>query len=103
LIGSSFADIFARNCEENGLLTIILADDNLTTLKNAIAGDDRSLTVDLAECTISHSILPPIKFHVSPHVRSRLLAGLDTLGEALFNDDAVTKFERNYKTLEIRL
>ncbi len=101
LIGSSFADIFARNCEENGLLTIVLADHHLTALETAISSGDRTLTVDLAECTVSHSILAPIEFQVLPRVRSRLLAGLDTLGEALSNDDAVTKFEENYNSIKI--
>ncbi len=51
VIAPSFADIFYNNCFKNGILTIVLKEDNIKELAE-IAKNKKEITVNLEEATI---------------------------------------------------
>src|SRR2546429_4300320 len=53
VIASSFADIFANNCSKNGVLAVLLTDDEVATvMKRAQDIDNYEVTVDLEKCEV---------------------------------------------------
>jgi 3-isopropylmalate/(R)-2-methylmalate dehydratase small subunit len=95
LIAPSFADIFRNNCAQNGILTIILPEEQVQTLiENAQGNPGYSLTVDLEKCTIDDSRGFQTSFDVDSFVRERLLKGLDEIGMTLQRDPSITAFEQ---------
>ena len=83
IVGPSFADIFAGNSAQIGLLTITLPAEQVRELA-ALA----ELTVDLDAQTIG-----PFSFEVDPFVRHRLLNGLDDIGLTLEHEDEIAAYE----------
>ena len=95
LIAPSFADIFRNNCAQNGILTIILPEEQVQTLiENAQGNPGYSLTVDLEECMIDDGRGFQTSFDVDSFVRKRLLKGLDEIGMTLQRDPSITAFEK---------
>jgi 3-isopropylmalate/(R)-2-methylmalate dehydratase small subunit len=77
VIASSFGDIFAQNAVKNGLLTAVLADDEVGELGAAIAADpDMPVTVDLEQQTITRGNRS-FAFAIDPTSRNQLLNGWD--------------------------
>src|SRR6476620_12775361 len=53
VIASSFADIFANNCVKNGVLTVVLTEDEAAEIvRRTSATPDYRLTVDLEKCSV---------------------------------------------------
>ncbi|MGB1557155.1 MAG: 3-isopropylmalate dehydratase small subunit [Oceanococcaceae bacterium] len=91
VIAPSFADIFFNNCFKNGVLPIVLEEEIVESLFQACA-QGRRLTVDLEQNQIrlDESLIP---FEVDASRRSRLLAGLDDIGETLQHRKAIEDYE----------
>ncbi len=95
LIAPSFADIFRNNCAQNGILTVILPEEQVNTLlSNAQSQPGYTLTVDLEACTIDDGQDVHTAFEINPFVRERLLSGLDEIGTTLMRDEKITAFEQ---------
>lgn len=77
VIAPSFGDIFFANSFRNGLLPIVLAENEIASLAD-IGGAD--VTVDLTSQTIATAGHPDIAFLADPLEREALLDGLDELG-----------------------
>ena len=93
LIAPSFADIFRNNCAQNGILTVILPEEqNNALMQKAQATPGYQLTVDLEACTLDGADFHA-EFEVNPSVRHRLLLGLDEIGTTLQRDGAISAFE----------
>lgn len=96
IIASSFADIFFNNCFKNGLLPVILTDEQVSTLFKAVdAQPGYSLTVDLENQVVTNesgSIRYP--FVIDPFRRYCLLNGLDDIGLTLRHADEIRDFEQ---------
>ena len=77
VVAPSFGDIFAQNAVKNGLLTAIVAEEDLAELATAVtAGPERPITVDLVQQTIvcgDHSYA----FTIDPVSRNQLINGWD--------------------------
>jgi 3-isopropylmalate/(R)-2-methylmalate dehydratase small subunit len=84
ILSTSFADIFRNNALKNGLLPIVVEEDEQRHLFELIAASpETELTVDL-EAQVVH--LPgdeDLPFDVDPFARMMLLAGTDELGYLL--------------------
>ncbi|HEX9460143.1 MAG TPA: 3-isopropylmalate dehydratase small subunit [Thermoanaerobaculia bacterium] len=98
IIAPSFADIFAANCTNNGLLTVCLGED-LVALLTARAGDvdGYRLTVDLDRCEVrdDHGFTEP--FAIAAFRRDRLLAGHDEIALTLRHEAAIADYEERMR------
>lgn len=94
IIAPSFADIFANNAVENGMLTVVLPPADVAELtKRAQTQDDYRITVDLANATVQDGRGFGVSFAVDATVQHRLLNGLDAVGLTLRQEDAISAFE----------
>ena len=100
VIASSFADIFHKNCFENGLVPVILPEEAVQRLMRAAKeGPSLELTVDLETCTVSDGagFTVPFVMHEEPEThafrRTAILNGLDEIGITLAREDDIEAFE----------
>lgn len=94
IIAPAFADIFYNNCFKNGLLPVMLDPLPLADLtRRAETGTDKTLTVDLGDCTISGDGMARLSFTIEPFRRRCLLEGLDEIALSLQNEAAIEAFE----------
>ena len=94
VISTSFADIFFSNCFKNGILPIVLPQEQLDILmKDADKGANARMTVDLEAQEITTSEGDVIKFKVDSFKKHCLLNGLDDIGLTLEKSDSISKFE----------
>ena len=95
VIASSFADIFFNNSFQNGLLPIVLPEDQIRQIMDkAKENPGMKLTVDLEAKRIwdeDEEIV--IEFDVEEFRRQCLLNGLDDIGLTLQHDDEIAAFE----------
>jgi len=98
VIAASFADIFFNNSFKNGILPIILAQEQVDILtEDAKNGANAVLTVDLESQTISRPDGQKIAFDVEPFRKHCLLNGLDDIGLTLQKQSKIDSFESNRK------
>jgi 3-isopropylmalate/(R)-2-methylmalate dehydratase small subunit len=97
LIAPSFADIFYNNCFKNGILPIVLSEEQVEDLFKRLAQTDHfKLTVDLEKNTITSSDGLSLNFSVDSFRRECLLKGLDDIGMTLQNEPAIVAFEARH-------
>ena len=95
IIAPSFADIFANNAVENGMLTVVLPPEDVATLtERAQSIVDYRISVDLANATVQDDHGFAASFAVDATVQHRLLNGLDAVGLTLQQEDAIAAFRR---------
>ena len=108
VISSRFADIFRGNSLKGGLLTVILPQETVEALWQAIeAAPSTQITVDLESRTVSYNDVT-VPFELDDYTRWRLMEGLDDIGLTLKHTDSIDAFEAkrpSYKptTLPIRI
>ena len=84
VISTSFADIFYNNCFKNGILPIVLPQDEVDKLMDdAERGANAVITVDLESQTITGPDGGTISFEVDAFKKHCLLNGLDDIGLTL--------------------
>ncbi|HSJ17630.1 MAG TPA: 3-isopropylmalate dehydratase small subunit [Solirubrobacterales bacterium] len=88
VIAPSFADIFYVNCTKNGLLPVILDEEECRAV--AAAGEAR---IDVDEQTVDFAG-GVVRFGIDEEVKHRLLHGLDEIGITLQRADEIEAFER---------
>ena len=94
VISTGFADIFYNNCFKNGILPIIVTQQQLDNLmEDAQRGSNATLTVDLKSQTIRGPDGGEISFDIDPGRKHRLLNGIDDIGESMQKSDAIEKYE----------
>ena len=100
VISTSFADIFFNNCFKNGILPIILPQDQVDVLMaDARKGANARVTVDLEAQTVTTSDGQSFGFAVDPHRKHCLMNGLDDIGLTLEKAAAIDSFEAKNATL----
>jgi 3-isopropylmalate/(R)-2-methylmalate dehydratase small subunit len=100
VISTSFADIFFNNCFKNGILPIILPQDQVDVLMaDAKKGANARMTVDLEAQTVTASDGQSFGFDVDPFRKHCLLNGLDDIGLTLEKAAAIDTFEKKVATL----
>lgn len=97
VISTSFADIFFNNCFKNGILPIVLPQEDVDKLMDdAARGANAVVTVDLESQTITGPDGGEISFDVEPFRKHCLLNGLDDIGLTLEKASAIDAFEAEY-------
>ncbi|MGM0562482.1 MAG: 3-isopropylmalate dehydratase small subunit [Pseudomonadota bacterium] len=98
VIGPSFADIFHNNCFKNGILPIVLPQEEIDKLmEDAERGANATLTVDLENQTIEGPDGGRITFDIDPWKKHCLLNGLDDVGQTLNKAAEIDSFENTQK------
>jgi len=97
VIAPSFADIFFNNCFKNGILPIVLPQDQIDQLnEDAQKGANAVLTVDLEAQEITRPDGSVLGFEVDAFKKECLLNGLDDIGLTLKKEAAIDTFEKSY-------
>lgn len=94
VISTSFADIFFNNCFKNGILPIVLPQEQVDVLmKDAEKGQNARMTIDLEAQTVTTSDGDLIAFEVDAFKKHCLLNGLDDIGLSLEKVASIDTFE----------
>jgi len=95
VIGPSFADIFYNNCFKNGMLPIILEENEI---KQIIQYSKMKKNI---EVNLTNEIIifgnQKIEFKIDPFKKKCLLNGLDDIALSLEKLSKISKFENNMK------
>ena len=90
VIAPSFGDIFYSNATKNGLLPIVLPEEDIRVLMGA-----EGCQIDLEAQLVSFGgrVVP---FDIDPEIKHRLLNGLDDIGMTLQHAGAIDAFEHSH-------
>jgi 3-isopropylmalate/(R)-2-methylmalate dehydratase small subunit len=105
VICSSFGDIFKNNSENNGLLPIVLPEDTVEALLEAVENrPELQFEIDVASTRLS---VPAIgleaEFPLSEGVKERLLNGYDDISLTLKHEDEIKKYESTRPSFKPRI
>jgi 3-isopropylmalate/(R)-2-methylmalate dehydratase small subunit len=99
VIAPSYADIFYNNCFKNGILPIVLSEDQVEDLfKRTNANEGYTLSVDLEAKTLTDNLGLKINFELDEHRRQFLLQGLDDIGLTLQHSDEISAYEAKHSS-----
>ena len=99
LIAPSFADIFYNNCFKNGILPIVVSQEDLDKLMDdARRGANATVSIDLEEQEIRGPDGGVIKFDIDAFKKHCLLNGLDDIGLTLEKASAIDTYEAKNST-----
>jgi 3-isopropylmalate/(R)-2-methylmalate dehydratase small subunit len=94
VISTSFADIFYNNCFKNGILPIVLPEDQVAALmEDAQRGANARVSVDLEAQTVTASDGTVYGFQIDPFRKHCLMNGLDDIGLSLEKVASIDAFE----------
>ena len=95
IIAPSFADIFFSNCFQNGLLPVVLPEEQVQQLMDKLQKEPGTrLNVDLdAQRIWDEDEEVVLTFEVDPFRKECLLNGLDEIGLTMQQDDKIAAFE----------
>ncbi len=99
IIAPSFANIFYNNCFKNGMLPIVLPQDQVDLLMaDAALGANAVLAVDLERQEIGRPNGESLRFEIDPYRRQCLLDGLDDIALTLQKTHRIDAFEAQQQT-----
>ncbi len=99
IISTSFADIFFNNSFKNGILPIVLPQEDVDKLMDdAKRGANATITVDLEKQEIRGPDGGVIKFDVDPFRKRCLMEGLDDIGLTMQKKPSIDSFEGSQRT-----
>jgi 3-isopropylmalate/(R)-2-methylmalate dehydratase small subunit len=94
VISTSFADIFFNNCFKNGILPIVLPQEQVDLLmKDAEKGANARMTVDLEAQEITSSDGDVVAYDVDAFKKHCLLNGLDDIGLTMEKETSIDAYE----------
>ena len=100
IIAPNFADIFHKNCFDNGIVPVHLPEDQVQQIMSkATSNPGYKITVDLESCVLNdeEGFSIPFKVHNDPAThefrRHCLLNGLDDIALTLEHEDKITAYE----------
>ena len=94
IIAPSFADIFYNNCFKNGILPIVLPQEEVDKLlDDAARGANATVTIDLENQQITGPDGGVIGFELDPFRKQCLMEGLDDIGLTLQKAEAIDTYE----------
>ena len=97
VIAPSFADIFANNCVQNGVLTVVLKENEVAEIaRRTESTPDYQLIIDLEQRKVTDPNGLSASFPIDDFVRHRLLEGLDDIGLTLQHKDAIASYEARH-------
>ena len=101
IVASSYADIFYNNCFKNGILPIILPEDQVQKLLEA-AEESLNFEVDLENQKISYILNnepKSLEFDIDPAKKACLIEGIDDIGLTLNKVSHISDFENKQKSM----
>jgi 3-isopropylmalate/(R)-2-methylmalate dehydratase small subunit len=94
VIAPSYADIFYNNCFKNGILPIILPQEDVDQLmQDASSGANAVIAIDLENQKIERPDGGKIAFEIDPFRKQCLLNGWDDISLTLKNEQKISNFE----------
>jgi 3-isopropylmalate/(R)-2-methylmalate dehydratase small subunit len=94
IVSTSFADIFFNNCFKNGILPVVLPQEQVDMLmRDAEKGANARMEVDLENQTITTSDGATIAFEVDAFRKHCLMEGLDDIGLTMAKEASIDSFE----------
>jgi 3-isopropylmalate/(R)-2-methylmalate dehydratase small subunit len=94
IIASSFADIFSNNCFKNGMLPVVLPEQEVAgIMKRSQEIEGYKLTVDLERQVIEDEHGLSVPFSVNDFQRYCLMEGLDDIGLTLRHEADIAAYE----------
>ena len=94
VIAPSFADIFANNCVKNGVLTVVLSEEEVSEIaRRATQIHDYEMVIDLEQCEVCDDHGLRTKFAIDDFTRDCLLKGLDEIGLTLQHETEIAAYE----------
>jgi 3-isopropylmalate/(R)-2-methylmalate dehydratase small subunit len=91
VIAPSFSDIHAGNAFKNGILTVVLPQEQVDRLLEV--AKDQPITIDLENQTVTTPYQDRFRFEIDPFRKDCLLKGLDEIGITLAQDEAIAAHE----------
>lgn len=91
VIAPSFSDIFSGNAFKNGILTVVMPQEQVDRLMEVAQTDP--ITIDLEAQTVTTPFQDRFSFEIDPFRKHCLLDGLDEVGLTLARDAAITAYE----------
>ena len=97
VIAPSFADIFANNCVKNGVLTVVLSEEQVAEIvRRAAEIPDYKLVVDLEQCKVEDERGFSAAFQIDDFTRHCQLEGLDDIGLTLQHQSEIAAYEAKH-------
>jgi 3-isopropylmalate/(R)-2-methylmalate dehydratase small subunit len=96
VIAPSFADIFYNNCFKNGILPIVLKDDEIKELAE-LSKEKKEITINLEEQKIEKGDNRPFDFEVEPFRKECLMNGYDDIALSLKKTSDVENYIEKQK------
>jgi len=94
VIAPSYADIFYGNCFKNGILPIVLPQEQVDALmEDARKGENARISIDLAAQTVTGSDGKSYRFEVDAFKKHCLLNGLDDIDLTLEKKASIDAYE----------
>lgn len=94
VIAPSYADIFFSNCFKNGVLPIVLPNEQLDHLfATTLASPEREAHIDLGAQVVSCDD-QQFRFDIDAKRKQNLMEGLDEIGITLTQGDAIRAYEQ---------
>ncbi len=95
VIAPSYADIFYNNCFKNGIIPIVLPQEQVDVLmKDAEKGANARMTIDLDAQTVTSSDGEVFNFEVDSFKKHCLMNGLDDIGLTMEKASSIETFEK---------
>jgi 3-isopropylmalate/(R)-2-methylmalate dehydratase small subunit len=95
VIAPSFADIFYNNCFKNGLLPVVLTEQQLDVLFAEMYADEGyQLTIDLLQQKVVRPNGESFGFEIDQFRKDCLIKGLDEIGLTLQSTQAIKDYEK---------
>lgn len=91
VIAPSFSDIFSGNAFKNGILTVVLPQDQVDRLLEV--AETHAISIDLDNQTVTTPFQDRFTFEIDPFRKHCLVEGLDEVGLTLARDAAIADYE----------
>lgn len=92
VIAPSFSDIFSGNAYKNGILTVVLPQEQIDRLLEVAETDP--ITIDLETQVVSTPFQDRFEFEIDPFRKHCLMEGLDEIGLTLDRGEAISGYEK---------
>jgi len=92
VIAPSFSDIFSGNAFKNGILTVVLPQEQVDRLLEVAKTDP--ISIDLELQTVTTPFQDRFTFEIDPFRKHCLMRGLDEVALTLESDSAISRYER---------
>ncbi|MFN5903192.1 MAG: 3-isopropylmalate dehydratase small subunit [Novosphingobium sp.] len=96
VVAPSFSDIFSGNAFKNGILTVVLPQEQVDRLLEVAMTD--TVHIDLESQTVTTPFQDRFTFEIDPFRKHCLLNGLDEIGLTLARDAAISTYEQKHRT-----